>query len=246
MKYSGKIIKNIKENKKLILKILFTIIIMYVIYCLFKFILLLTCYIRANNISNYDNYRIDNYLSIHEKIENETSEYSECYIYINGIQQIEYYDFEDYLGNGLAQKITYINPDKNKAYGLKYNEELEKYIYEDLTADEREAYEEYGNNRTTLKNMTLSCIPNIISATIDPRVKVWFDDTYFYIESNKKEYSNISIDRNTGILTVMYTTSDIKNKCTVIHLNTEELQEEINSKEPIECEKYIKIEELYK
>ena len=126
-----------KENKKVISKVLIAIIAAYIVFCLFKFTLLLICYIRANNIADYKNYEISIGSSINSELENEVLEFSESYIYRNGVQQIENYDFK----NNFAQQITYINQKEDKAYILNYDEELKKYVYEDIKDYEDFSYE---------------------------------------------------------------------------------------------------------
>ena len=58
--------KDKKTIKKVVLKILIAIVIVYVVFCLFKFALLSICYIRANDIADYENYSIDMSLSFND------------------------------------------------------------------------------------------------------------------------------------------------------------------------------------
>ena len=88
---------------------------------MFKFTLLLICYIRANNIADYKNYEISIGSSINSELENEVLEFSESYIYRNGVQQIENYDFK----NNFAQQITYINQKEDRVSELQ--QQLLKY-----------------------------------------------------------------------------------------------------------------------
>ena len=148
--------KDTKKNKKRVFKVVISVLAIYLAYCLFKFALLSICYIRANNISDYDNYEISIDSSFDNALEDVHDD--ECMLvkYRNGVQQIEYF----YESN-FAEQITYVNQNKNKCYVLNYDEELEKYVYEDLRYNEDFSYEEYEENRMTLKNITLNCIPNI-------------------------------------------------------------------------------------
>lgn len=205
---------------------------------------MLICYIRAKNIADYDNYAIAVNFSYDDMLLDQHIDRSEDYTYKNGIQQIEYGEYNN--ENNFPQQITYINPNENKAYTLNYNEAIKKYVYEDLRDGEDFSFEEYENNKMTLRNITLESIPNILTASIDPRVTVFFDDSYFYINTwIKKGYeSTVYINKETGIFSDRSEGTYVINMYKRIDFWIEDLVDEIDKEEPIEYEDYITIDEL--
>ena len=97
----------------------------------------------------------------------------------------------------------------------------------------------------TLRDMTLESIPNIIIGAIDPRVNVWFDKDYFYIDTNyKKASKNISINKETGIFESSNIVSDMITSYTRMDFWIENLVDEIDVMEPTEYENYIELEKI--
>ena len=198
-----------KRIKKIALKIFLIILAIYLLIVIYKFAILLTFSIKANNIADYDSYSISIDSFMNDTLHNESFSIFEEITYENNIEVTESYseDFND------PTTITYINSKDRKAYSLNYDTEINKYVYDNLEIVNEDDLESLYTH-TTIRDVTKEHIPSslgdIFLSAINPKLKVSFSGDYFYITYKpvKDVRHEISINKYTGILDEINTVSN--------------------------------------
>ena len=157
-------IKEKKPIKKIILKVVLTLLLLYFIYCLYKFIVLFRFYTVANSFSEVNYYMADTH-----SIDNKECLLYEIYKYDNRIINLTSNPFEtenpitDEHGSIIPYRIEFIDTNTKEWYYLEYDETNHTYIYHDNknSADSPEELEKILNGeKNYLKESTLSVIPH--------------------------------------------------------------------------------------
>ena len=150
--------------KKVILKIVLILLLLYFIYCLYKFIVLFRFYAVANSFSEVNYYMADTH-----SIDNKECLLYEIYKYDNRIINLTSNPFEtenpitDEHGSIIPYRIEFIDTNTKEWYYLEYDETNHTYIYHDNknSADSPEELEKILNSeKNYLKESTLSVIPH--------------------------------------------------------------------------------------
>lgn len=150
--------------KKVILKILLFILLLYFIYCLYKFIVLFRFYTVANSFSE-----VNYYMANTDSIDNKECLFYETYKYDNTVLRLTSNPFEtekpitDENGKIVPYLIEYINYDTKEWYHLSYDESKHIYTYSDFTklnANTKYLEEILNGEKNYLKESTLSVIPH--------------------------------------------------------------------------------------
>lgn len=218
IEYERKTTRYNKKAKKIIKKCLLAVLIAYIIFCLFKLVFLLNYYIKACNISEYDNYIIDkNMISNDVKTDEHITE-GELIVCIDDTMQI--WKFFD-KNNEHADEIVYVNCKDNKGYQLLYNKKIEQYVYKDL--EEEYIEEELYLYKTSIREITLNCFPDLINAIINPMITISIDDSTFNINQRYfgNKYSYITFNSETGIYESSVLESNLYNHCYSVFFSTE-------------------------
>lgn len=186
-----------KPKKKFILKIILAIVLVYLLFCVYKFIALYRFYLIANSFSE------ENYMIFHDfKTVNDFNEITEAtwdtikfgnkIIIKSGVlNQEEKFTEDGYLNYG-TYGITFIDKDKKTTYSLNYDKEKEMYEYEDIkdNIDNKDEYFDLSEN--IVKDTTFGYIPSgfkkIFLASIDPRI--------YYVSIINREIRSISIEND--------------------------------------------------
>ena len=189
-----------KRNiKNIIIKILLSVILIYLFISIYKFTILFIYSIKANNIADYQNYNIGIGYQLKDNKRNEFFEEFEEITFSNNIEISIRYDNE--LENDAS--ITYMNSKEKIAYVLNYDYEIGKYIYEDLEKLNEDNLDELYKH-TTIKDITKESIPNsigeIVLCALNPKTSVKFDGEFLIIKNN----ADIVINKKTGILDKIY------------------------------------------
>lgn len=193
---------NKKSNKKIVLKVILTLVLLYLLFCIYKFIAFYRFYLIANSFSE------ENYMMIHDfKSVNSFNEVSEAIwdttkvgnkiIEKAGILDQEKAITEEGYLNYATYGITFIDKDRKIAYDLNYDREKDMYEYSDMEGriDNEEEY--YDTSRNELKETTFGYIPSsfkeIFLASINPNV--------YYVSIINREFrcSSMSNDLKTRI-----------------------------------------------
>lgn len=208
--YQNQTIKSKKINiKKIFLRILLVVFVVYLLIVIYKFAILLTFSIKANNIADYNSFSIMIDSFINDSFHDKTISLFEEITYENNIEVTESYG-EDV---NTPITITYINSKDRKAYSLNYNSESNIYIYENLEELNEDNIESLYTH-TTIRDITKEHIPSTISkiflSAINPKVSVSFNGDYLNIiyKPSKNVCQEVCINKYTGILDEINTTSN--------------------------------------
>lgn len=190
--------KKTKHKNKTFLNGLLILILIYIIFCTYKFIVFYKFYAIANSFSE-ENYVM--FLQNYSKsiANGNTTQFLETTKVGNKKKVVAYFkrgtafpEKEDSYENPLG--IMYTDSDKKECYSLNYDEEQQKYIY---TNSLDSAINEEEKNQmlddvfdNDIKTNTLTTIPSnfkdIFKASINP--------LYYYVSISKREFCGISLD----------------------------------------------------
>ncbi len=158
-----------KSKKKSLLKMLLVILLIYLLICIYKFIAFYRFYLIANSFSE-ENYSMINNFQSSDLFDSSYDSMMFCTDKIgNEIIETSYSDEEfitDKDGRRLPYSITYINTGTGVRYTLSYDEDMQKYYYQN------QVYYPETAEQNHIKETTLSSIPSnfkdIFLASINP------------------------------------------------------------------------------
>ena len=186
-----------KSKRKVILKVVLTIFIIYFLICIYKFITFYRFYLVANSFSekNYSIVRIDNY---ENDVHGKNKLITEIKKVDNTILEMTYSDskiIKDENGNRKPYLITYTDIDNRKAYCLTYDYDKEKYIY--FNIEDSLENNDVFLDRNDIKRLTLDVIPSnfkqILLCSVNPMV-YYVDIVNHEIKNyDLKEQGNLSV-----------------------------------------------------
>lgn len=190
-----------KSHKRIALKILLVLFIIYFLICLYKFIGLYRFYLIANSFSEENYWMISNNNYSNNFGTNDS--WSFCTKKVENILLKETYNFEepeplvDSEGYTIPYHIEYTDFDKNICYELIYSENEKKYLYIDNAETDYKNYNSYNY----IKENTLDYIPSNFKdrllMSINPQWLVSIfnrEITFFDIMHNSKAKINLNND----------------------------------------------------
>ncbi len=189
--------KKTKHKNKTFLNGLLILILICMIFCIYKFIAFYKFYAIANSFSE-ENYIM--FLQNYSKsISNgNTTQFWETTKVGNKKKVVAYFK----RGNAFPEKgdsyenplgIMYTDSDKKECYSLDYDEDQQKYIYTNSlnsAVNEEEKNQMLDVSDNDIKTNTLTTIPSnfkdIFKASINP--------LYYYVSISKREFCGVSLD----------------------------------------------------
>ncbi len=199
-----------KLSKKIIKKIfvilLLSIVAFYLIISLFKFGVLLYCSIKANKIPDYNNYSAMHRIMSNDGIN--IREYSSTETNCNDIIKINHVLPE-------AEITLYTNLKEHKSYIVRYERETDTYYYKNLLKgdnyDETSSEEGQQNIIEYAQSHINNNLRDIILDSLNPKVKVLFEDDCIKIERKEKDLNSmVVISRETGMVLSILEFNDSK------------------------------------
>ncbi len=185
--------KEPKSKTKSFFKVILIIFIIYLLICIYKFIVFYRFYTIANSFSE-KNYAIIQNSSIYTK----PTQGEDITFYTtkvgNKILEQSYSKsniIKDENGKSIPYSITYTDIEKREAYGLYYDKDKQKYMYNDRKNDmiNDEEIEELFVDKNDIKENTLDSIPSsfkeILWSSINPM--------FYYVDILNREIRFYSI-----------------------------------------------------
>lgn len=201
-----------KHKLKILLRVILSIILIYLLICCYKFIAFYRFYLIASSFSQ-ENYMMSQNFEASNKLINVNFIKTKIG---NKILQ-KSYSFENTIKDEEGQinpyAIEFTDIDKKISYQLNYDKDRNSYIYHDRKEDmiNDEEIEGLFRDENGIKENTLNAIPSgfkeIFLASIDPR--------YYYVSMQKRQFESLSFS------------NDVKTK---VRLNDDYLVESINTK----------------
>lgn len=196
-----KIEESSKVKKKKIntgLKIFLILLLIYFLFCIYKFIAFYKFYLIANSFSE-ENYMMSIKVSS-RSVKNGDLDGVFNTRKVGNKKKVTYYCISDsnmvnnFTGFDKPLSISYTDADKKISYTLGYNIEKKKYNYSnnlDNAINDEEIAEWFNVSENSIKENTLYTIPSgfgeIFKASINP--------LYYYVSISKREYRAKNLDK---------------------------------------------------
>ena len=187
---------NSKKFKKITLKIIIVCFIVYLLICIYKFIILYRNYKIADSFSE-ENFWVSEeitYSSIYKNGENFNTDTTK---FGNTIIEETYKTYDEQESFDYPDSITYSNFDKKVFYTLSYNKESDTYTYHKDNVENIENIKKRYSNY--IKLTTFKYIPSnfvqIFIAAINPKTKVSIiNNEYTFIVNKNKVHISLNND----------------------------------------------------
>lgn len=186
-----------KKNGKIILKIILTVICIYLLISLYKFVVLFRFYKIADSFSE-ENYWMNIGMCFNNEvnIDRDITKIGKQRLEISYQNNVDGNPILDKENERIPYEIEFIDADENIAYKLNYDEEKQKYIYYDRRSDavnEEEWNDILDIERDGIRETTLNYIPSnllqILGVSVNPFCSVSLSNHEIYMSSlNKGKY----------------------------------------------------------